>query len=116
MQYFRFTLLYHRSMPCSVPLQVFRLPPSSDEEFGEEQPSVKFIQSAHTHGPARGICTERHTSQSQSVGNIVLASVSLLTQCFPDAFTQINSTFSYTPVSHWLLQLIVMQFLIDQQF
>ncbi|KAG7241942.1 hypothetical protein INR49_024689 [Caranx melampygus] len=45
----------------SSPSQVFRLSPSSNEEFGEEQPSVKYIQSAHTHGPAPGIYREKYT-------------------------------------------------------
>lgn len=40
----------------SVPLEVLRLPPSPNEEFGEEQPSVKYIQSAHPHGPGPSIC------------------------------------------------------------
>lgn len=35
-----------------IPLKVFRLAPSPDEEFGEEQPSIKYIKSAQTHGPA----------------------------------------------------------------
>lgn len=49
----------------SVPLEVFRLPPSPDEEFGEEQPSVKYVQSAHTHGPAPSIQTQRYTLHSE---------------------------------------------------
>lgn len=70
-----YLLLYHNTCTCillfflfSVPLEVFRLPPSSNKEFGEEQPSVKYIQSAHTHGPAPGnTSAHRDTNFSQNL-------------------------------------------------
>lgn len=51
---------------CFIPLEVFGLPPSPNKEFGEEQPSVEYIQSAHTHGPAPGIYKEKDMLYSEN--------------------------------------------------